>query len=236
MALAERANSGLHAHVLGRIDAIRPGHDAVILDIGCGTGAFLARLREQGYEQLIGMDIAPPAPFDGIRFIEADFDQCNTSLPDASVEIATAIEVIEHVENVGTLLAELNRILVPGGKVLLTTPNVHSVEARVRFLLNDRLKQFDSVGDPTHVYPVFRFPFERLLARYRFAVVECWGFPSDGSSPTSRPGLRALAKFARALGIKGGPPGDQLCYLLERARAEPFNDTGLKREALTAHY
>lgn len=236
MALAERANTGLHAHVLGRINDIHPGHDAVILDVGCGSGAFLAKLREQGYEQLIGIDIAPPAPFDGIRFIEADFDQCETGLPDASITIATAIEVIEHVENIGTLLAELHRVLAPGGRVLLTTPNVHSVEARVRFLLNDQLKQFDAIGDPTHVYPVFRFPFERLLARHRFTVVECWGFPSDGSSPTSRSGLRVVAKLAKMLGIKGGPPGDQLCYLLERASSDASTTAAPKREALTAHY
>jgi SAM-dependent methyltransferase len=233
MKLAERANAGLHAHVLERVTALEPRRDATILDVGCGTGALLVQLRERGYRRLVGLDIAPPVGLDGIELHAVDLDDCRPPLPAASVDLAMAVEVVEHVENVGGLLAELFRLVVSGGKVVLTTPNVHSLEARLRFLLTGELKQFDSAGDPTHVYPLFQFPFRRVLARHGFAVESVWGFPDDGSSPTSRRGLQRLARAARALGLRGDPEGDQLCFLLRRAANAP---NGTRREQLVAHY
>jgi hypothetical protein len=62
------------------------------------------------------------------------------------------------------------------------------------FGLSDRLKQFDSKGDPTHTMPIVLFPFSRLLNRHGFTVLESWGFPEDGNSPTSRLLMRLAAR------------------------------------------
>ena len=236
MSLAERANSGLHAHVLEHILALEPRRDATILDVGCGTGALLSRLREHGYRRLMGLDIAPPADLPGIALHSVDLDACETPLEDGSVDLAIAIEIVEHIENVGRLLDELFRLLAPGGRLLVTTPNVHSLEARLRFLLTGELKQFDRIGDPTHVYPVFQFPFRRVLDRHGFRVDSAWGFPVDGSSATSRLTLRALAGLARAVGLRAAPAGDQLCFLLERNTAAPAASGDGKRAHVVAHY
>jgi 2-polyprenyl-3-methyl-5-hydroxy-6-metoxy-1,4-benzoquinol methylase len=234
MRLTERANTGLHAHVLERILALQPRRDATILDVGCGTGALLARLREHGYRRLVGFDIEPPAGLEGVEVHAVDLDDCASPLEHTSVDLAVAVEVIEHVENVGRLLEELNRLLRPGGRVLLTTPNVHSLEARLRFLLTGELKQFDRIGDPTHVYPVFQFPFRRVLERHGFRVDDVWGFPADGFSATSRPSLRVLAGLARIVGLRAAPAGDQLCFSLRRDAAAVSVDA--KRAQVTAHY
>jgi SAM-dependent methyltransferase len=55
-------------------------------------------------------------------------------------------EVIEHIEKLGLFLAELARLLRPGGLALFTTPNLHSAQAKLLFALGDRLKQFDAKG------------------------------------------------------------------------------------------
>jgi 2-polyprenyl-3-methyl-5-hydroxy-6-metoxy-1,4-benzoquinol methylase len=232
--LVERANAGLHAHVLERVIAVEPRRDVTVLDVGCGTGALLVQLRARGYQRLIGLDIAPPQAMEGIEFHVADLDDCHAPLPDGSVTLAIGVEVIEHVENVGSLLDELFRTIAPGGRLVVTTPNVHSLDARLRFLLIGQLKQFDRLGDPTHVYPVFQFPFRRVLARHGFDVEAVWGFPEDGSSPTSRLGLRVLTGIARILGLHGTPAGDQLCYVLRRVDRKP--DAVAKRAQLVAHY
>ena len=185
MKLTERANPGLHEHIIERAIAATPDRSATVLDIGCGSGALLVRL---------------------------------------------------HIENAGAFLAEIRRVLAPTGRLLLTTPNVHSVEARLRLLLLGQLKQFDSIGDPTHLYPVFNFPFNRLLARHGLRVTQRWGYPQDGTSPTSRSALRSLASLARFMGLRGDPDGDQLCLVLQHA-GEAGLDTARDKEAvLTAHY
>lgn len=237
MKLEERANAGLHPHILAKIESIQADKAARIVDVGCGSGAMLDRLAARGYGNLHGLDIAPPTSARlGINFIECDLDACVTPLADQSVDLIVSIEVFEHIENIGSLLAELARILSPGGKILATTPNVHSVEARLRHLLLGQLKQFDAIGDPTHVTPIFLFPFERVLRRHGLEIAQSWGFPLDGSSPTSRTGLRRVASVLRALGVKGSPSGDQLCMLIQK-RAEPASTAVVsKRVALTAHY
>lgn len=236
ISLAERANSGLHGHVLDKILELVTDRAAPILDLGCGTGALLAQLRQRGYKDLTGLDIASPAPAEGVRFVEADLDDCRSTLPDASIRLVVAVEVIEHVENIGSLLAELSRVLAPDGQILMTTPNVHSLQARIRYLFNAQLKQFDRLGDPTHVYPVFQFPFRRILGRHGLQIIQSWGFPIGGSSPTSRPSLQALAALAGVLGLRGAPAGDQLCLVLARTADAANERTQTKQELVTAHY
>lgn len=61
MELKERTSAtGLHAHVLDQVERLNLPKDSRILDLGCGTGALLARLQMAGYVNLTGIDIAPP--------------------------------------------------------------------------------------------------------------------------------------------------------------------------------
>lgn len=237
MNLEERANTGLHPHILKKIESLQAARTTRILDVGCGSGAMLDRLAERGYTQLCGLDIAPPIDArPGITFIECDLDACTTPLADGSVDLAVSVEVFEHIENIGALLAELSRVLVPGGMILATTPNVHSLEARLRYLLLGSLKQFDRLGDPTHILPIFLYPFERILSRHGFEIADSWGFPLDGSSPTSRRGLRMAAAALRLLGVRGSPAGDQLCFVIRKRREPASAQAASKRESLTSHY
>lgn len=113
MELAERTTGGLHQLVSDRISTLLLRKDAKILDIGCGTGALLVRLQKLGFQHLIGIDIAPPTTIPGIQFLRSDLDNCNTQLGDGSIDLALAVEVLEHVENIGGLLQELSRLLGP---------------------------------------------------------------------------------------------------------------------------
>lgn len=237
MSLEERANAGLHPHILAQIESLQAARTSRIVDVGCGSGAMLDRLAAQGYTSLYGLDIEPPRRGrPGITFIECDLDACFTPIEDESIDLAVSVEVFEHIENIGSLLAELSRILSPGGKILATTPNVHSLEARLRYLLLGKLKQFDAIGDPTHILPIFLFSFERILQRHGFEIVRSWGFPLDGSSPTSRKGLRMAAALLRACGIKATPAGDHLCMVIQK-RLEPAPaDAASKQASLTSHY
>lgn len=236
MNLQERALGGLHAHALSKTIEIVPSRTARIVDFGCGSGAFLKALQGKRYHSLVGIDINPPADVPDIDFIQADFDSLQLDIPDSSVDLIIAIEVIEHIENIGVVMAELSRVLKPGGKIFITTPNVHSLEARIRYLITGELRQFDAKGDPTHITPIFVFAFNRILERYSLAAARVWGFPEDGSSPSSGVLLRMLAWLARSVGLRREPAGDILCMLLERSTSQWQGFQDNKKHVLTSHY
>jgi 2-polyprenyl-3-methyl-5-hydroxy-6-metoxy-1,4-benzoquinol methylase len=237
MQLVERASAGLHAHVLSKIQSLQIRKDSVMLDVGCGTGAFLARLANSGFSNLHGVDIsAPAAGLPGIVFAEHDLDLGGMPYDDASIDLVTCIEVLEHVENTGIFLKELARIVKPDGVILLTTPNLHSLEARVRLFLLGKLKQFDELGDPTHIYPVFIHPFKRILQRHSLKIAKHWGYPLDGSSPTSRSVLSALTTMLRWMGLVAQPAGDHLCLQIHRDHAAQTTTSRPKYEVVTSHY
>lgn len=235
MNLVERANYGLHAHVVDIAAELIADRNSALLDVGCGTAALLVRLRERGYTNLLGLDIDPPGPMDKIVFHAVDLDSGRWPLDDNSVDFAFAVEIVEHIENMGALLNELQRVLKPGGRVLVTSPNLHSVEARLRLLLQGRLKQFDDIGDPTHIFPLFYFPFSTLVARHEFSIAKFWGFPATGNSPTSRRALTMMSSIARLFGLRGKPDGDQICLLLERNTKKAMA-AETKVSTVTRHY
>jgi 2-polyprenyl-3-methyl-5-hydroxy-6-metoxy-1,4-benzoquinol methylase len=103
-----------------------------VLDAGCGTGYGSALLVERGgARRCLGVDIAEEAIAEarathggeGLEFEVADVTALG--LPDASVDVVTCFETIEHVpgEAQRPLLAELSRVLRPGGMLLLSSPN-----------------------------------------------------------------------------------------------------------------
>jgi SAM-dependent methyltransferase len=229
----------LHSHVAAKAQALAPDPETRILDLGCGSGALLERLAGLGYRQLTGVDIRPPASTAAIHYEQADLDLFRLDVAEGSFDLALAVEVIEHIENPGLFLAELARLLKPGGLVLFTTPNLHSAQAKLLFALGDRLKQFDAKGDPTHITPIVLFPFTRLLDRHGFTVLESWGFPLDGTSPTSRPAVRLAALLLRPLIRTLIGHGDNLCLLVQRgfASANPtIQGNFTKADFLTSHY
>lgn len=94
-----------------------------ILDIGCGTGTMLGELRRFG--DVYGVDTEAAA-------VEFCHDQGESQVelaagdtvphPDASFDLVSLLDVIEHVEDDQTLLGEARRVLRPGGHLLVTVP------------------------------------------------------------------------------------------------------------------
>jgi SAM-dependent methyltransferase len=125
---------------LTRLVAGQPGVPLSIVDAGCGDGAFLDRLAKHLDRPLttyIGLDYSPHQLAKAAQ-LPYEFRQCDLGvgipLPDHSVDIVHASEVIEHLVNPDLLLTEAARVLRPGGHVLITTPNLHAWYNRVLFL------------------------------------------------------------------------------------------------------
>lgn len=93
-----------------------PGARPRILDVGSADGPSVGWLRERG--RRVGMDLDPR----GLR--PGDVCASAMSLPFAagSFDVVAAFDVVEHCEPEERVLAEISRVLVPGGRLLMSVP------------------------------------------------------------------------------------------------------------------
>ncbi len=109
--------------------ALPHARDARVLDLGCGSGYGTSMLRDVA-RSAVGVDVSPEAVAhagerygrDGLSFRTIDPAR---PLPfdDASFDLVTSFQVIEHVEDVDAYLAEARRVLAPGGTFIVVTPD-----------------------------------------------------------------------------------------------------------------
>jgi len=99
--------------------------DADVVDLGTGTGANLRLLKEMGFTRVAGIDPSENAAHwcaeKGLGTVRIG-DLCALPLADASVDLVLATDVIEHVAQDGKAVAEIQRVLRPGGTALITVP------------------------------------------------------------------------------------------------------------------
>ncbi len=119
-----------------------PAGCARLLDIGCGPGTFIGTLPED--MECIGTDLAAAQ----IEYANSEYGTpqhrfvCvkEGALPfeDASFDAVTLIELVEHLPRpaIEGLLREARRVLRPGGKLILTTPNYASLWPLLEKIVN----------------------------------------------------------------------------------------------------
>jgi SAM-dependent methyltransferase len=97
-----------------------------VLDVACGSGFGMSMLSDAGAAP-IGVDYAGEPLGEikrkrgGARLVRADATRL--PLDAASVDHVVSFETIEHVPDAVALVRELRRVLKPGGKLVLSTPN-----------------------------------------------------------------------------------------------------------------
>jgi SAM-dependent methyltransferase len=131
-------------------DELRPGER--VLDLGCGEGAFTGEIAAAG-ASVVGVEVAEAALRRArARLPEIDFRRAPFEGPlplqDASVDLVWATEVIEHVADTARWLSEVRRVLVPGGRLLLTTPD----HPRLALALRGVEPYSEPLGDHLHLY------------------------------------------------------------------------------------
>ena len=147
---------------------VRAGDRA--LDVGCGAGQFTAALADAGAAP-IGVEIAENALARArTRHPDRDFRVVPLDGPlpfeDGSFELVWASEVIEHVTDTARWLSEVRRVLVPRGRLLVTTPS----HGRLRVALGG-LEQFsEPLGDHLHLYT--KRSLRTLLHEFGFAQID----------------------------------------------------------------
>lgn len=102
-----------------------------LLDVGCGGGRFLNRMKKRGWD-VEGSDFDEQATKKvtaryGIKTHVGDLSQCD--LPANHFDVITMSQTIEHLYAPEATLRECLRLLKPGGLLVMTTPNVLSIAA-----------------------------------------------------------------------------------------------------------
>ncbi len=103
-----------------------------VLDVGCGNGQFLASMRSLGW-RAVGIDtdtvgVRVTRDRFGIPVVLAPLE--NAGFADACFDAVTMHHVIEHVPDPVATLRECRRVVRPGGRVVVVTPNVESLGHR----------------------------------------------------------------------------------------------------------
>jgi 2-polyprenyl-3-methyl-5-hydroxy-6-metoxy-1,4-benzoquinol methylase len=128
-----------------------------------------------------------------IEFVRADLDRPPTPLDAATVDVAVAIEVIEHLENPRALVRELVRITKPGGWIAITTPNQLSALSLVTLVWKGQFSAFQATDYPAHRTALLDVDLRRIAGECGLEGVEI-AYTRHGRIPlTGRHYARFLA-------------------------------------------
>ena len=138
--------------------------DMNILDIGCGRGEWLELIKENGYNNGIGIDINTLMVKEsvklGLNVKEIDAIKFLNSLKDNSIEVITSFHLVEHLpfDVLKEFLEEIFRVLKQNGLIILETPNPQNITVGAcNFYM-----------DPTHKNPIPSKSLEFLLKSVGF--------------------------------------------------------------------
>ena len=138
-----------------------------LLDVGCGAGTLLSVAKQAGWDAE-GVELSGPTAEhlkkQGLNVFAGELAQAK--FRDAHFDVVTAAELIEHVPDPSGLVAEVARIVRPGGIFWATTPHSHGASSRVLKL------KWSVVSPPEHLHLFSVRGLSRLLARHGFQRIK----------------------------------------------------------------
>ena len=115
-----------------------------ILDLSAGAGCAALRIKESYPAEILCNDICPAClsilAKAGLPTISFNLDDPATAFPfpDGSFDAAVSLVTIEHLIHPDHFLEETRRVLAPGGRLYISTPNYAAPEFMVKMLLSGR--------------------------------------------------------------------------------------------------
>lgn len=176
-----------------------------VLDAPCGGGAFSREMEKRG-AKVVSLDLFA-ASSEGTPIVRADLNKA-LPFPSSHFDRAVCIEGVEHIENPAFLLRELARVIKPGGRLIMTTPNTQNIRSRIKFLLTGIPFWFGGAAaeryghiSPLSVWQMERFAQKAGFGNLRFRVNRLLG------------GSRLLSPIFRILGGLSGERYNESVHL-----------------------
>ena len=137
-----------------------------ILDVGCGTGAFLESCREGGW-QVTGMEPDADARAIAKKKLQADIQPNLNALSEANpFDIITLWHVLEHVPNLSETIDQLHKLLSDRGTLVIAVPNSDSYDAHY---FNQYWAAYDV---PRHLHHFTPSTIEPLFRKQGFILAD----------------------------------------------------------------
>ena len=131
-----------------------------ILDVGCGRGDFIKGFKDLGLEVFgIDREKGNSEMLKGIEVRLSDIENDSFPFSDETFDIVFSKSVIEHFWKPDNFIKECRRVLKPGGRIIVMTPDWQSQ----RHIFYD---------DFTHVHPYTQISVKDMLKIYNFQDVE----------------------------------------------------------------
>ncbi|MCS7220911.1 MAG: class I SAM-dependent methyltransferase [Anaerolineae bacterium] len=140
-----------------------------LLDLGCGTGQFLAEMGRYPGWKLAGVEPNTEAADFARQALGLDVhlgDLFSAEFPDRCFDVVTMWDVLEHLYDPVAVLKEIGRVLKPDGVLILRTPSLDSWDARVFG------RYWAGLDSPRHLAIYSRRTVKKLLAHAGFVVRE----------------------------------------------------------------
>ena len=164
------------AHDQARVGpAFRAGQR--VLDVGCGLGGFLRFLRERARVDVVGVDFEPGcrAMARELHGVDVDVGELAAQgYSDASFDVVTSYQCLEHVYDARAQLREMARVTRPGGTLHLEVPTPGWLAA----LFGGR---WGFLQPPTHLFLYRAAPLRALVEEAGFEVLlmRCPWYPGE---------------------------------------------------------
>jgi 2-polyprenyl-3-methyl-5-hydroxy-6-metoxy-1,4-benzoquinol methylase len=167
------------------------------LDVGCSSGYLARRLVERG-ARVVGIEADEQAAAEARAICEevlvGDVETMELPFPPSSFDLVLCGDVIEHLRDPQSFLERMRPLLRPGGRLVLTTPNVANWTMRLG-LLGGRWRYTErGILDRTHAHLFTKRTLEETLERAGYRIVEF-----DVTAPVPKVGAPAVERAAHAL-------------------------------------
>jgi len=151
------------------------GRRCRLLELGCSTAAFAASLQAGGYRVVAADAEWEPLRKEASRGLSCTQFDVTSRFPfaDGAFDAVMMGELVEHIFDTRHLLTECHRVLVPNGALVLSTPNLASLQDRLRMFVGLSPRQVDAFHPYLHLHirPFTARSLQDALSRCGFAHV-----------------------------------------------------------------